>query len=267
MKSSALQRKEPESTGSALFWMFNHWFWNREVYKQFLLLIADVMREKLEKWRRMKGRRSACQAATTVYNRSKSAVTLDVNKNNKSVYGRSTSAVSLEKKTLKKRWELSTCWVATKKRREWFAVIFCTKSAYHHRLLAEGPFTWEPGRVSSFRLLLTKLHTFIKGCCPEAKFIPAKTRLIMMSLRAIFIHLSIIIHTKIFSSLHLPFCYQLLLISQATVFVFYILYFDLPNFYFWFSTRDVKSPQTSGQCKVCNKYREYIRNSCHKNIP
>ena len=71
--------------------------------KQFLLLIADIMREKLEKWRRMKGRRSACHDATTVYNRSKSAVTLDVNKNNKSVYGRSTSAVSLEKKSLKKR--------------------------------------------------------------------------------------------------------------------------------------------------------------------
>ena len=69
------------------------------------------MREKLEKWRRMKGKRSACQDAATVnvYNRSKSAVALRGTKKNKSITDRSLSSASLvmteknKKDTEKKR--------------------------------------------------------------------------------------------------------------------------------------------------------------------
>ena len=42
---------------------------------------ADLMEQKLEKWRRMKGRRSACCEASSVYNRSRSAVSLDMKEN------------------------------------------------------------------------------------------------------------------------------------------------------------------------------------------
>ena len=42
--------------------------------------LSDLMREKLEKWRRMKGRSSVC-GAMTVYNRSGPAVSSDINKN------------------------------------------------------------------------------------------------------------------------------------------------------------------------------------------
>lgn len=51
---------------------------------------ADLMEQKLEKWRRMKGRRSACCEASSVYNRSTSAVSLDMKEN----------------RSFKKRWAL-----------------------------------------------------------------------------------------------------------------------------------------------------------------
>ena len=83
MKSFAPSRREVDSTGSVLLFTFIQRLWHSEIERKCDSFIADVMREKLEKWRRMKGRRSCCLEASYVYNRSKSAVSLDVNENNK----------------------------------------------------------------------------------------------------------------------------------------------------------------------------------------
>ena len=54
---------------------------------------VDAMREKLEKWRCMKGKRCrASQDATNVYSRSRSAVAIGLPRNNKFFATRSSSS-------------------------------------------------------------------------------------------------------------------------------------------------------------------------------
>ncbi|XP_068718858.1 cytoskeleton-associated protein 2-like [Montipora capricornis] len=82
---------------------------------------TDAMREKLEKWRRMKGKRSACQDAATVnvYNRSKSSVALRMTKKNKSITDRSLSSASLvmtekNKKDMEKKRHMKDLFVQSR---------------------------------------------------------------------------------------------------------------------------------------------------------